>query len=133
MNRTILNRIILNRIVAVLFLVACSIAPAFGQADVEQQKIEYLIHSIETLQNATFIRNGKEYDAQHAADHLRLKLRFGGSRIKTADDFITYCATESSMSGEKYQIKFQDGRFVESATFLRDKLHNYPAEDKPAA
>ncbi len=59
-------------------------APAFCQTPTEQQKIDDLIHTVETLQkNATFIRNGTEYDAAHAASHLRLKLRFAGSRIKS--------------------------------------------------
>ena len=121
----------MGKFFTILFLAACWVMPAFAQTSpAEQQKIEYLIHVIETLQDATFIRNGSEYDAQHAADHLRLKLRFAGDRVKTADDFITYCATASSMSGDKYQIKFQDGRVVEAAIFLRDKLNDYAAESK---
>ena len=115
----------------ILFLAACCVMPAFAQTSpAEQQKIEYLIHAIETLQNATFIRNGSEYDAQQAADHLRLKLHYAGDRVKTADDFITSCATASSMTGEKYQIKFQDGRVIEAAIFLRNKLIEYAEESK---
>lgn len=41
----------------------------------EEQRIEYLIRSVEQLSNAKFIRNGSSYDAQAAADHLRLKLQ----------------------------------------------------------
>ena len=102
--------------------------PAVSQQEIEQQKIQYLISVVADLKDATFLRNGSEYDAQRAADHLRLKLRFAGSRVKTAEDFIVYCATSSSMSGEKYQIKFSDGRLVDSATFLRDKLAAYPPQ-----
>ena len=104
-------------------------APAFCQTSAaEQGKIDYLIHSIETLQNATFVRNGIEYDARSAAVHLRLKLRHAGNRVKTAEDFIVNCATASSTSGQKYQIKFQDGPVIEAATFLRNKLNDYTAE-----
>ena len=105
------------------------IAPVFGQQDLEQRKIEYLIGSIAELKDASFIRNGSEYDAQRAVDHLRLKLRYAGSKVKTAEDFISYCATGSSISGEKYQIKFADGRMVDTSVFLHEKLAAYPAQE----
>ena len=99
--------------------------PAFARDDIEQRKIEYLIVTVADLGDATFIRNGQEYDAGHAAAHMRLKLRYAGDRVKTAQDFIVYCATGSSMSGVPYSIRFHDGRSVESATFLRGKLAEY--------
>jgi Family of unknown function (DUF5329) len=121
----------LGKIAGVVFLIVCWAGPAFCQTNAEQKKIEYLIQSIATLQNATFVRNGIEYDAQRAADHLRDKLRFAGDRVKTAEDFIVDCATTSSASAQNYQIKFQDGHMVEAATYLRAKLKDYPTETKP--
>jgi hypothetical protein len=115
----------MHRMIAITMLFALLALPAFAQQDAEQQKIAYLIDSVATLQGATFIRNGTEYDAKHAADHMRLKLRFAGSRVKTAEDFITYCGTGSSISGIKYTIRFRDGRVVDSATFLLGKLAEY--------
>ena len=115
----------MQKMIATLMLFALLVLPAFAKQDAEQQKIAYLIDSVATLQGATFIRNGVEYDATHAADHMRLKLRFAGSRVKTAQDFITYCGTGSSMSGTKYTIRFKDGRVVDSAVFLRNKLAGY--------
>ena len=117
----------MNRLIAAWMLFALLVTPVYGQQDVEQQKIAYLIDSVATLKNATFIRNGTAYDAAHAADHMRLKLRFAGSRVKTAEDFIAYCATGSSMSGIKYSIRFSDGHTVDSATFLHGKLAEYEA------
>ena len=117
----------MNKVLAALMLFVCLASPAFGEQDVEQQKIAYLIASIADLKDASFIRNGKAYDAGRAADHLRLKLSRAGDRVKTAEDFITYCATGSSTSGAKYEIKFGDGRTVDSATFLRGKLAEYNA------
>ena len=115
----------MSKIPCVLFFIFCWVASAFCQTNAEQKKIEYLIQSIATLQNATFVRNGVMYDAPHAADHLRLKLRLAGNRVKTAHDFIVICATASSESAQKYQIRFQDGHVVEAATYLRDKLKEY--------
>lgn len=104
------------------FLLYVLAAPAFGQQAVERGKIEYLINSVAELHDAVFIRNGSVYDSLQAADHLRLKLRNAGSRVRTAEDFIVCCATGSSTSGEKYRIRFADGRIVDTAVFLREKL-----------
>ncbi len=115
---------------AALMLLTLLVLPAFGQQDVERQKIAYLIDSVASLQGATFIRNGTEYDAARAAEHMRLKLRFAGSRVQTAEDFITCCGTGSSASGTPYTIRFQDGHIEDSATFLHERLATYGA---PAA
>jgi hypothetical protein len=116
-----------NRLIATWMLFALLATPVFGQQNVEQQKIAYLIDSVANLKDASFIRNGTAYDAARAAAHMRLKLRFSGSRVKTAEDFITCCASGSSMSGIKYTIRFHDGHSVDSATFLHGKLAEYEA------
>jgi len=116
----------LCRLPAVLALVLIFAASARGQQDLERAKIDYLIDSIAQLHDAVFIRNGTDYTSAQAADHLRLKLRNAGARVRTAEDFITCCATGSSMSGEKYRIRFADGRVVDNAVFLREKLAEYP-------
>src|SRR4051812_43074852 len=80
----------------------------------EQQRIDYLIQSLGSLPGALFIRNGKEYSAQDAQKHLQQKLAYGGERVKTADMFIDYCALESSMTHQPYQIRFADGRVTKT-------------------
>ena len=120
----------LIRAVMIVLLLCLSISrPVVAQQDVEQQKINYLIASVAALKDASFIRNGSPYDAEQAASHMRLKWRMAGSRVKTAEDFIVYCATESSVTGSKYMIRFSDGRTVDSASFLRDKLTAFKASD----
>lgn len=114
---------------ATLLLGIYSIGQASGLPPLESQKIEFLLHAVETLQDAKFVRNGTAYDAKAAEKHLRLKLRAAGSRIKTADEFIRYCATGSSISGLPYEIHFSDGRVVTSEAFLRQKLAEFPAKD----
>jgi hypothetical protein len=56
---------------------------------------------------------------------LRLKLKRAGSAVKSAEDFIRYCGTQSSTSGKPYEIRFSDGRVLPSATFLTQKLAEY--------
>lgn len=120
-------KLIATWLLLVVLVAPASARQALDQSTVEQQKIDWLIDSVATLHDARFIRNGQAYDATRAADHLRLKLRFAGDRVKTAEDFIDYCATRSSMSGRRYSIRFADGRTVDAATFLRERLAAYPA------
>jgi hypothetical protein len=93
----------------------------------EPQKIEALLASIEHLQGAVFIRNGSEYTAAQAAEHLRYKWNKAGDRVKTAEDFIVLCATKSSMSGLAYRIRFADGTTLDSAVFLEQQLKRLDA------
>jgi len=130
----------LVRTVMAMWLLCLAVSvPAIAQQEIEhqgsehqgseQQKIDYLIASVEALKDVSFIRNGSSYNAEQAASHMRLKLRMAGSRVKTVEDFIAYCATESSVTGIKYTIRFPDGHTIESATFLRDKLASFKASD----
>lgn len=95
----------------------------------EGEKIQRLIQAVETS-NVVFIRNGGEYNAKAAADHMRLKLSRAGSRITTARDFIRYIGTRSSMSGQPYYIRTPDGRRIESAAWLNRKLAEIEAQEK---
>jgi hypothetical protein len=115
------------RILLALSLVALD---AYARESIEDQKIEFLISAVAELPDAVFIRNGSEYSARQAADHMRLKLRRAGDRVKTVDDFIVYCATGSSVSGQPYTIKFHDGRVVRSEDFLRAKQAEFGPRSK---
>jgi len=117
-----LCRTLLTWLLFVLLLTPALAQRLVPSPPTEQQKIDYLIATIATLHGASFIRNGSAYDGAQAAAHMRLKLRFAGSRVKTADDFIVYCATSSSVSGARYSIRFADGHSIDAATFLRGRL-----------
>lgn len=110
--------------ITILFIVLISLIAvrAYAQDSREAAKIQYLIASVETLKGAKFIRNGSEYDARSAANHLRLKLKNAGKRVRTAEDFIKYCGSKSSMTGEPYLIKFSDGTAVKAEVFFRKRL-----------
>jgi hypothetical protein len=97
----------------------------------EQQKIQALISSIETLKGAVFIRNGSEYDGKKAADHMRAKLKYAGDKIQTAEEFIDALASKSSMSGRPYQIRLPDGRTVNSADYFHAELRKLEAPAVP--
>ncbi len=115
------------RLLWILLLALMSTPFAFAVALTEEQKIDALIHSVQVLPGAQFIRNGTAYDGKAAAEHLRKKRRYVGDRVKTASDFITCCASRSSMSGKVYQIRFANGETVDAEVFFRAELKRIEA------
>ncbi len=85
----------------------------------QQEKIERLIARVESS-DAVFVRNDIEYSGKQAADHMRLKLAHAGKPITTVEQFIEQVATESSLTGKRYQLRFPDGRVVETGAWLRE-------------
>ncbi len=119
------------RVVAIaLLILAGAVAQAGGRSQAEDARIEYLLGTIAALHYAQFIRNGSAYDSTAAVDHMRAKLHSAGSHVKTAEDFIRYCASESFVSGKPYEIRFPDGRVVFSADFLRQKLREFDQQTR---
>jgi hypothetical protein len=96
----------------------------------EQARIDYAIDSLGSLKGAVFIRNGTEYSAKAAQDHLRGKLKYAGDRVKTAEDFVKYCASESSMTHEPYRIRFADGTSVKTSDFFASKLKEFDQQKR---
>ena len=88
----------------------------------EKAKIDGLITHVQTLKNASFIRNGKEYDSASAAKFLRGKWEANEGKIRSASDFIEQVATKSSTTGKPYLIRFKDGAEVPCGKYLTDQL-----------
>lgn len=93
----------------------------------EAQKIEALIQAVADLKGAVFIRNGTEHTPKEAADHLRLKWKNVGRRVKTAPEFIQHCASGSTLSGKAYEIRLADGRTVLARDWLWTELKRMEA------
>ncbi|MDB6072149.1 MAG: hypothetical protein JWL81_3320 [Verrucomicrobiales bacterium] len=98
-------------------------------APAEKAKIESLILRMQTMTDASFVRNGKEYDAKTAARFLRGKWEANSDEIRTAADFIDKAATKSSTSGKPYMIKTKAGVETSAADFLKAELKKI---EKPA-
>jgi hypothetical protein len=113
-------------VIGILIIVGALVAhPARAAADEEsseEHKIESLIKSIETLADATFVRNGKEYDCKAAGQHVRRKWKAAKDQIATARQFISAVASKSDRSGEAYRIRFKGGKEQMSEAFFTTKL-----------
>ncbi|MDR3424100.1 MAG: DUF5329 family protein [Alphaproteobacteria bacterium] len=94
---------------------------AIANQESEHYKIVYLLNVIGTS-DLVFIRNGVEYTGEEAKAHLQEKLDFVGDHIRTAEDFINYIASESSVTGVSYYVRLADGKQMEAGIWLRGEL-----------
>lgn len=108
-------------------LVALFSAVAVARDSREQQRIDFLIHSVAASKGLTFIRNGSDYDGAAAAKHLQMKIDYAGDRVKTAEEFVKVCASESSMTHRKYSIRLADGATTDAAVYFTGKLREFDA------
>lgn len=111
----------------VVLLILLAMLPRFAVArDArEQERIDFLLQTLETEKGIVFIRNAAEYDGAAAAKRLRGKLADVGERVKTAGEFVQYCASESSVTHRKYTVRLPDGTTMGSATYFAGLLRKF--------
>ena len=106
-------------IVATIVLL-CSPLCGYGSAG---EEIAHLLHFVEKS-GCVFIRNGKEYGPWQAREHMERKYSHIRSRVKTAEQFIKYAATQSSISGKHYSVRCE-GKTIPSAKWLQNELARF--------
>ena len=111
----------------VVFGLLCLVAAnssAASRPAAEQARIDWLLAEIGNSR-ATFIRNGKEYDAAKAVSHLKTKLLFAGKRVQTVRQFIVGVASHSEETGKPYEIRQADGKQEPMERWLLERLAAY--------
>jgi len=108
-------------IILALFLFAWS-SSSIALSEKEGE-IEHLLQFIGSA-NCTFVRNGDSHPSSEAKSHINRKYNYVKSKIDTAEDFIKYTATKSSMSGEYYKV-ICNGNEKTSKQWLLDELAAY--------
>jgi hypothetical protein len=88
----------------------------------EEKQIEAMIAAVERMTGATFIRNGRPYEAAAAAEFLRRKWRLREADVRSVEDFIDKIASSSSTTGQPYLIRFSDGSEIPCSAVLRTEL-----------
>ncbi len=108
--------------ITLAIVLSCLGAVGASMESSEASKITALIEGIREMKGARFIRNGREYPPGEAADHLAMKCRKAGDRVKTARQFIEFVASRSYLSGEEYLIRLPGGKVVPSRDVLEKML-----------
>jgi len=117
---------LLRAVLALLVLLAARPAltaepPPAAKAEI-QHLLDYLGNS-----GCQFFRNGTWHPAADARDHIQKKYTALRERnlVKTAEEFISRAAAESSTSGKPYQVRCGGGEPVASARWLDAELARY--------
>ena len=115
----------MRRCVVVLLLSGLGTLPALGAARDWQTEITHLLDFIEES-GCSFVRNGKEYDSVEARAHISKKYDYVKKRISSAEQFIAYAASKSSITGTPYQVTCGEATMPSSA-WLEEALQRYRA------
>ena len=106
-----------------LLLTGLSVAPAAASDPDWQNEVAYLLSYVEQS-GCSFIRNDKVYDSVQAREHISKKYDYVKKRINSADQFITYAASKSSITGKSYQVTCGDTTRP-SSDWLKEALVDY--------
>ena len=105
--------IILRQAVAGIFCLLMLLFSNISSAAGTTEEIASLLIFIEQSE-CIFIRNGKHYDALEAREHIEKKYAYYKERMTTAEDFILYSATKSSITGKPYMVICNDVNMLTS-------------------
>ncbi|WP_326535873.1 DUF5329 domain-containing protein [Pseudorhodoferax sp.] len=88
-----------------------------------QTEIDALLAALQAS-GCEFERNGRWHAGAEARTHLQSKREYleGRDAIRTAEDFITLAASESSMSGRPYRVRCAGSAPVDSRGWLQQQL-----------
>lgn len=107
-----------------------SVAPPAGLSSTVQSEVAHLLTYIERS-GCQFYRNGTWYgDTKVAREHVELKYHYfaGKGQVNSTEDFITWAATKSELSGKPYMVKSGEGSPVPLAQWLTEELARYRKE-----
>ena len=115
----------MTRVILVPGLLLASLVRAELATNV-QVEVNFLLGYIEGS-GCDFYRNGTRYDSKAAQVHLRGKYKYlvAGNLMATTEDFIERAATESSFTGQPYEVKCNGGPSITSNQWLRDELARF--------
>ncbi len=99
------------------------VIPGVAIADT-QKEIEHLLSFVANT-SCKYERNGTLHDGTVAKTHIKNKYDYFLDKVNSAEDFIKYSATKSTMSGKIYTIHCANMPVQNSADWLLDELKKF--------
>ncbi len=98
-------------------------------ADVPAEQINEVEHLLDFVKHShcTINRNGRDYNAEKALEHIKNKYNYFRDDIKSTEDFIKLSATKSTMSGKYYIVRCTDNKIIKTMDWLLAELKRYRA------
>ena len=103
------------------------VSSPLATADVPPEQVIEVKHLLAFVEHSRCIinRNGTDYPADEGISHIEIKYDYFKDDIKTTEDFITYSATKSTMSGDYYTVKCPGKKTVNTQDWLLEELKKY--------
>lgn len=114
----------MKRVLLAIFFVAASFqAGAEPVTAAVRAEIETLLGKL-AASGCEFNRNGSWHSGTEAKAHLLRKLEYleDNGRVETTEQFIELAASQSSFSGQPYQVKCGEAAAVNSREWLTTEL-----------
>ena len=111
----------LTLIRTVILLIALSVLAESAPEEKLDETIAYLLNYVATSQ-ATFIRNGTSHTPAQASAHIKAKYEHFKPQIKTPEDFVRLCASQSLLSGKPYLVRTAEGKEMKLDEWLTEAL-----------
>lgn len=107
-------------------LVVCLFWSAYALAATMDEEIEHLMQFVATS-DCIYLRNGKEYEGGEAVKHISKKYRYFKKEIFSAEEFIKYSATQSTVTKRPYLIRCPGGSEERARDWLLNELRRFRA------
>ncbi len=89
-----------------------------------ETEIQHLLDYVATT-TCQYERNGDLHAGLDAKNHINRKYEHYKDDIHSAEDFIKYSATQSTMTKKKYKIHCENSPAEYSSDWLLEELHRY--------
>jgi hypothetical protein len=111
-------------------LLALNIMPAVADVP-EQQKpeVEHLLSYVRAS-HCIVHRNDTDHHAEKAVEHMKNKYRYFRDEIQSTEDFISYAATKSTITGRRYTVSCPGQQTIDTERWLLDELDRYRAQQQ---
>ena len=108
------------------FLMAM-LAVSSGYADVPAEKQHEVKHLLSFVEQSDCLleRNGKQHSGAEAVKHIKKKYDYYRDDVDSAESFIEYSATKSTMSGKYYMVQCGSRAAVKTRDWLLEELKRY--------
>jgi hypothetical protein len=106
------------------FVVITLLVISTGAIADTQKEIEHLLKFVANT-SCKYERNGTLHAGTKAKNHIQKKYNYFLDKVNTAEDFIKYSATKSTMSGKIYKIHCTNMPVQNSADWLLDELKKF--------
>ena len=100
------------------------LTPGIATSASTDEEIDFLLETV-GISDCVFTRNGKDYVAEDARDHLQMKRKRGARYFDSSELYIARLASESSWSGKPYFIQCGDEPRVSAYEWFTALLEQY--------